>query len=266
MSRDPMRWNQDGGGAPEGARELLRAAARPRPMTPAELARTAARVAPLQASAGAGAALPVWAKGLLLVTGIGLGGLALHGALDGARSAAVPAASPPMLAHLPLEGLLARGRGGAPPAEPAPAAPPPTEPAPAAPPPAAPAPEAEAPRAAAPAPRREAARAARPAAPAAPPGTTAAPSGDELLREARRLEQARAALADSPEASLSTLDAHRSEFPNGQLAEERELIAIQALMRLGRADEARARAEAFLQRFPSTAYTERVRRLTSVAP
>ncbi|AUX34079.1 MULTISPECIES: hypothetical protein [Sorangium] len=84
---------------------------------------------------------------------------------------------------------------------------------------------------------------------------------DELLREAGRLAEIRAVLARSPEAPLALLDEHRAEFPDGRLAAERELVAIDALLRSGRAGGARARAEAFLAQFPSSPHAGRVRRL-----
>ncbi|XXX72306.1 hypothetical protein WMF30_32130 [Sorangium sp. So ce134] len=84
---------------------------------------------------------------------------------------------------------------------------------------------------------------------------------DELLREAGRLAEIRAVLARSPEAPLVLLDEHRAEFPDGRLAAERELIAIDALLRSGRAGPARARAAEFLAQFPSSAHAGRVRRL-----
>ncbi|NOU32641.1 MAG: hypothetical protein HOO96_32455, partial [Polyangiaceae bacterium] len=42
-------------------------------------------------------------------------------------------------------------------------------------------------------------------------------------------------------------DEHRSTFPAGQLGPERELIAIDALVRLGRRDAAARRAEPLLR-------------------
>lgn len=44
-----------------------------------------------------------------------------------------------------------------------------------------------------------------------------------------------------PEAPLAAPDEHQTERPNGWLAEEREFAALQALMRLGHAGDARAR-------------------------
>ncbi|XXX80362.1 hypothetical protein WMF30_16485 [Sorangium sp. So ce134] len=247
---DPKRWNQEGGGAPLGARELLLAASRPRPMTSAELARTAARVAPLATTAGAGATVPMWIKGIFLAVGLGAGGAGLYAALDDGRSAAASVAP---LADLPLEQLFSSARGGLPAAAPPPAAAPAPEPAPAAEP-APPAPVA----------RREAPRSSRPAAPA--PDALAAVDNDDLVRESNLLDRSRAALAQDPAAALAALDRHESDFPKGRLAEEREFIAIRALMRLGRADEARARAAAFVARYPSSSFAEPVRRIVAAAP
>jgi hypothetical protein len=104
--------------------------------------------------------------------------------------------------------------------------------------------------------------------PGAPAGRGAqpeavAPEGDERLREARRLAEIKAVFARSPEAPLSLLDAHRVEFPEGRLAAEREITAIDALMRRGSAGEARARAQTFLASFPSSPHAERVRRVAA---
>lgn len=245
---DPKRWNQTGGGAPPGARELLRAAAPIRPMTSAELARTAARVAPLETAAGAaaGATVPAWIKGIFLAVGIGAGGAGLYAALGGAPTAAAPIAPPPVLIDLPLERLLSRAGGREPAGSPAAEAPVP-----------------EAPRPTPSALRREAPRSPRPAAPA--PEATAAEDSDDLVRESNLVDASRAALAQDPEAALAALERHQAEFPKGRLAEEREFIAIRALMRLGRADEARARAAAFFARYPSSSFAEPLRRIVGAA-
>lgn len=250
---DPKRWNQEGGGAPPGARELLRAAAPIRPMTSAELARTAARVAPLETAAGAtaGATVPAWIKGIFLAVGIGAGGAGLHAALGEAPNAAAPVAPPPVLTDLPLERLLSRAGNREPAGSPA------------AGPPAAEAPVADAPRPPPSALRREAPRSPRPAAPA--PEATASADGDDLVRESNLVDASRAALAQDPEAALAALERHQAEFPKGRLAEEREFIAIRALVRLGRADEARARAAAFFARYPSSSFAEPLRRIVAAA-
>ncbi len=52
---------------------------------------------------------------------------------------------------------------------------------------------------------------------------------------------------------------HRRRFPNGQLAEEAELLRVRSLAGLGRAKEARAAAEAFGARFPHSVALPRLR-------
>jgi hypothetical protein len=56
-------------------------------------------------------------------------------------------------------------------------------------------------------------------------------------------------------------ETHAVRFPAGKLGMEREMVAIDALRRLGRAGEARARAEAMLGRAQGSLYEERVRKL-----
>lgn len=100
--------------------------------------------------------------------------------------------------------------------------------------------------------------------PSAPSG--APPAADPLLREAQLLDQARALLAASPSAALSRLDQHARQFPQGKLGLERELLTIEALRRLGRGAEARARGETLLARSAGTPYEARVRRTLGSAP
>jgi hypothetical protein len=65
-----------------------------------------------------------------------------------------------------------------------------------------------------------------------------------------------AIMRGAPAEALAPLDQHRSRFPRGALAEEREGLAVKALVRLGRGAEARARAEAFRRRFPQSLLQE----------
>jgi hypothetical protein len=81
---------------------------------------------------------------------------------------------------------------------------------------------------------------------------------DSLTREAAMLEQARAAMARDPNAALVLLDAHRAEFPQGELAMERELVAVDALTRLGRTADARTRGEALLPAARGSIYEARL--------
>jgi hypothetical protein len=97
------------------------------------------------------------------------------------------------------------------------------------------------------------------------PDTASAPQ-DPLAAEATILEQARAQLALEPALALARAEQHRALFTDGQLAAERELIAIDALGRLGRTAEARARADALVTRQPGSMYVRRARRLSAVSP
>ena len=94
---------------------------------------------------------------------------------------------------------------------------------------------------------------AREAAPAADPG-------DELSL----LEEARHALVSDPARALSLAEAHGKRFPTPAFAQERERVAIDALVRLGHRPEAEARAKAFEATYPGSAHLARVRAL--VAP
>jgi hypothetical protein len=84
----------------------------------------------------------------------------------------------------------------------------------------------------------------------------AAPAGARdtgLSRERALLEVARTALARGEIASaLEAVERHARDFPQGRLAEEREVLAVQALALAGRGDEASARARAFRAAFPDS--------------
>jgi hypothetical protein len=96
--------------------------------------------------------------------------------------------------------------------------------------------------------------------------TADAGATDSLAAEAAMLEKARGLLASDPSAALTTLDAHQAAFPSGHMSMERELIAIDALSRLHRDADARARGEAFLARAPNGLYADRARELLSRLP
>lgn len=81
-----------------------------------------------------------------------------------------------------------------------------------------------------------------------------------LLRSARR------ALADNPARAMQFTDQHRRRFPNGMLTQEREAIAIEAEVRLGRILQARARTAAFFVLFPNSPYRGRVERAVAALP
>ncbi len=72
--------------------------------------------------------------------------------------------------------------------------------------------------------------------------------------EASFLRRAKVALATDPAQALRLTDEHPVRYPRGVLLQEREVIAIEALIRLGRASDARARAASFRSRYPMSAH------------
>lgn len=58
--------------------------------------------------------------------------------------------------------------------------------------------------------------------------------------------------------ALALANDHAQRFSGGVLAQEREVVAIDALAHLGRAAEARARAEAFRRHWPRSAHVRRL--------
>lgn len=86
-----------------------------------------------------------------------------------------------------------------------------------------------------------------------------ASSASQLAAERRLLDVARADLAQAePERALARLGVHQVRYPRGFLSEERDAMAVQALVKLGRYDEARARASAFRERAPNSLFRSTV--------
>jgi len=79
-----------------------------------------------------------------------------------------------------------------------------------------------------------------------------APSELELL------QRAQSALAATPARALAITNEHARAYPSGELVQERELIAVEALARTGQNDQAYERARALMQRFPRTPYVARL--------
>jgi hypothetical protein len=75
------------------------------------------------------------------------------------------------------------------------------------------------------------------------------------------LRDARATLAVDPAEALAITDRHRTAFPRGSLGQEREIIAITALVKLGRTDAAQNRAERFRAAHPTSAYLVQLERI-----
>jgi hypothetical protein len=85
-----------------------------------------------------------------------------------------------------------------------------------------------------------------------------APSS-RLREEAAVLRRAREALRQGNlSVAFAELEVARTAFPRGALGEEREALTIELLARSGQRDAARQRAQAFLRRFPNSAYAANV--------
>ena len=81
-----------------------------------------------------------------------------------------------------------------------------------------------------------------------------------LAHELSSIDAARGMLARGDAAgALARLDAYSRAYPRGRLGLEAEVLRIDALGESGRADAARVRAEAFLQRHPHNVLASHVR-------
>jgi hypothetical protein len=81
----------------------------------------------------------------------------------------------------------------------------------------------------------------------------AASSSSDLGAEQALLDVARTAFAEGRgHEALGPLDRHAQRYPKGILAEEREALAVNVLVTLGRYDDARARSSRFLRRYPGS--------------
>lgn len=98
------------------------------------------------------------------------------------------------------------------------------------------------------------------ASPASPAG------GDTLAEESAIIGRARASLASNPSATLLAVDEHTRRFPRGELGSEREYLRISALRRLGRVDEAKTHAKAYLAKYPSSPQAPAVKSFLAEAP
>lgn len=95
-----------------------------------------------------------------------------------------------------------------------------------------------------------------------PSASAPAPVESEILM----LERAHSALRSGRAAdALGVTLEHTRAYPRGKLSQEREVIAIEALTRLGRRSEAGARGEAFIRFFPTSSHARRVRSILGIA-
>ena len=96
---------------------------------------------------------------------------------------------------------------------------------------------------------------------ASEPAAAEAATGALPETELSLLRRARAAVVSNPAEAVRLSSRHAERFPSGLLAQEREVIAIDALVRLGRGDEARARAARFIEHYSGSAHVPRLREL-----
>jgi hypothetical protein len=165
--------------------------------------------------------------------GVGLAGLLLGGATGAALVAALARTPPARVVYVdrPISAVVVPAKSSPPPATPAPVMPP-------------------APTAL----ERPVEKRAVVVAPAVPvvaevARLAGARRASRLGEERMLLDEARAGLVQGdPGHALEELDLHRARFAEGLLAEEREAMQVEALVRLGRYDEARERAGLFRAR------------------
>ena len=240
--QDPPRWSEAGPAPAELARLL--SAARSDGATQPELAQLSARLGPIL---GATPAAPLNSTRLLLVkAGVGLfvaAGLVTTALLVRQRA---PTSDSTVRSAAPGTGSPGSTASESAPLSPAPA---------------------EAPVVLPPA---QTSSVSVPASSSAAPAWHQAPSqvagksdSGRALDEATLLEQARSALGSNPSDALALTQKHRVQFRHGVLAQEREVIAISALRRLGRTPEAEARAARFDQKYPNSAHQQSVDRRTA---
>jgi hypothetical protein len=223
---DPIRLTDPAAGAPEELRALFEAGTRDLP-SQAQLTSLSQKLGPLLAPPAGPAPAPATSSGSALTAGklaavaaALVGGAVLVASLTREVPEQVPEARP-----LPAEPKAA-----------IPVAPPPVAPAPVAPP--------------------ESATADAPSAPSAS-AERSAPRVDRRSNaevEADLLERARAALRSNPAHALALTSEHKLRFPGGALAQEREVIAIDALRKLGKSDQAALRADEFAKHYPGSAH------------
>jgi hypothetical protein len=77
--------------------------------------------------------------------------------------------------------------------------------------------------------------------------------------EVKLVQRAQDALRGArPAEALALCNDHAKRFPNGMVTQECEVIAVEALVKTGRKDEARKRADRFKARFPGSASIRRL--------
>jgi hypothetical protein len=70
--------------------------------------------------------------------------------------------------------------------------------------------------------------------------------------------RARRELESDPAAALALVREHEARYAGGALVQEREALAVEALARLGRVDEARGRLARLRRDFPQSPHLSRL--------
>ena len=106
--------------------------------------------------------------------------------------------------------------------------------------------------------------------PSAPPPSTSAPRRTHVQppsgvradqgssTELDLIQRAQTELSSNPHRALALASEHARTYPAGEFVQEREVIAVEALAKLGRREEAARRALALTNAFPDTPYATRL--------
>lgn len=95
----------------------------------------------------------------------------------------------------------------------------------------------------------------------APKATSAPESDADLARQRELIERARTAYGrGDPAAALSALLEVRRRFPGGRLEEEAAALSVPVLVALGKTEEAKQTAQAFVLRWPESVLRKMVER------
>jgi len=98
----------------------------------------------------------------------------------------------------------------------------------------------------------------KPSASVAPPPTPVLPPVQDSDLEVKLLQRAQDALLTTPTDALSLANEDIRRFPNGLLRQEADVLAIDALVHLGRRDAAEARAAKFREAHPGSTHLRRI--------
>ncbi|MFT3924411.1 MAG: hypothetical protein QM778_17875 [Myxococcales bacterium] len=88
-----------------------------------------------------------------------------------------------------------------------------------------------------------------------------APAVVDVASELDLLGRARRVMPANPERALALANEHQSRYPSGVLAQERELLAVEALLKLRQRDEAERRSKQFSRDFPQSVHAPRLQAL-----